>query len=105
MTVQMLNFNVGIDTAIEEQEAQKKCIKTLREDENIFWEAFSADGIEMPVPYPLGNHDHNRNTAALSQFQHELLDEIENDNFDAVGRMIAGHMTDYVSRPGVWRPG
>jgi len=76
----------------------KEQLFKILQDDIIFWEAFSADGVEMPVPKPTTDRDQQRNFNAELYFQTDVVDCVEKGDFDRLGRLVTEQLLRYAER-------
>ena len=67
----------------------------------IFWEAFSVEGINYPYPAARNNSQHHKNKIAELDFKADILDMIEQQKHEDLGRFFQTHMLDYAEK--TWR--
>jgi len=70
----------------------------ILDDDVIFNEAFSIDAIQAPYPYANGNFQRCANSMAVRYFKTDVIDAIAQQDFDALGRLVAKLATDYAER-------
>lgn len=64
----------------------------------IFWEAFSVEGINYPYPAACNNSQHHKNKIAELDFKADILDMIEQQKHEDLGRFFQTHMLDYAEK-------
>tara|TARA_R110002167_G_C12135327_1_gene599520 strand:- start:56 stop:397 length:342 start_codon:yes stop_codon:yes gene_type:complete len=70
----------------------------ILDDPIIFNEAFSIEGVEAPYARPNGHFQQCANRMAEKHFQEDVLKAIAQQDFDALGRLVAKVTTDYAQR-------
>ncbi|MGI9339861.1 MAG: hypothetical protein ACR2PP_04420 [Psychrobacter sp.] len=73
----------------------------ILEDDLIFWEAFSLDGIDQVYAFPNGRFQVAANRQRELDFQRDINDAIATQNFEGLGKLVATHMMDYAEK--IWR--
>ena len=68
------------------------------DDPIIFNEAFSLEAIEAPYAHPRGHFQQCANRMAEKHFQEDVIEAIAQQDFDALGRLVAKITTDYAER-------
>lgn len=74
---------------------------TILEDDIIFWEAFSLDGIDQVYAFPNGRFQVAANRQRELDFQRDINDAIATQDFESLGKLVATHMMDYAEK--IWR--
>ena len=73
----------------------------ILEDDVIFWEAFSLDGIDQVYNFPKGRFQVAANRQRELDFQRDVNDAIATQDFEGLGKLVSAHMMDYAEK--IWR--
>lgn len=94
------DYDDNINEPVQTPPSAAELLQIL-DDDPVFWEAFSLDGIAKVYKFPKSPYQYGVNRQLELDFQVAVNDAIATQDFDALGKLIAAHMLDYAER--IWR--